>query len=244
MFPILFKCQFFTVYTYGVFVAIAFIVSTVLLTRQARRAGLDEEVINNLCILLLISGIISARLFYIVLNIGYFVAHPAEVFKLQHGGLVWFGGFIGALMCGYAYMKYKKLDTMSMLDLFVPYVALGQAIGRVGCFFNGCCYGREASWGIFSPASGLTLVPSQLFDSLTLFFVFLALRFMQKNIGGGRVFSMYLILASSQRFLMEFMRGDQRPFYFGLSIFQWISAGLFLTGVFCYLIIPWKKKSV
>ncbi|HAJ57042.1 MAG TPA: prolipoprotein diacylglyceryl transferase [Candidatus Omnitrophica bacterium] len=244
MLPILFKCQFFTVYTYGVFVAIAFIVSTVLLTRRARGAGLSEEAVYNLCILLLASGIISARLFYIVLNLDYFAADPFEVFKLQHGGLVWFGGLIGAVICGFIYMRYKKLSFVPMLDLFVPYVALGQAIGRLGCFFNGCCYGREAVWGIFFPVHGRALIPSQLFDSLTLFFIFLFLRFMQKRLTGGRVFLMYLILASAQRFIMEFVRGDERPFYLSLSVFQWISTGLFLTGIFCYLFLSWKKKSV
>jgi phosphatidylglycerol:prolipoprotein diacylglycerol transferase len=244
MLPILYKCDFFTIYTYGVFVAIAFIVSTVLLSREAKRTGQNEDIIYNLCVLLLISGIVSARLFYIFLNWDYFAGDLAEIFKINHGGLVWFGGLIGAAMSALIFMKYKKLSVVSTLDLFVPYVALGQAIGRLGCFFNGCCYGREAEWGIYFPVHGHTLVPSQLFDSLTLFLIFLALRFMQKRAKGGQVFSMYLILASAQRFLIEFIRGDERPFYFSLSIFQWISAGLFIVGIFCYLFVSWKKKSV
>ena len=98
---------------------------------------------------------------------------------LQHGGLVWFGGFIGALLCSLVFLKVKKLPVLDLLDLLVPYAALAQAIGRIGCFFNGCCYGKECSLGFYFPVHARILFPSQLLDSLTLLFIFIFLRLIQ-----------------------------------------------------------------
>lgn len=231
MFPVLFKGPFFTIYTYGVFVALAFVVCSWLIVREARRRRLNAEAIYNLSLVLLFGGIVAARLFYCVLNVDYFLRHPLEIFMLHHGGLVWFGGFAGALLCGFIFLKHKRMPVLAALDLFAPYVALGQAIGRMGCFFNGCCYGRESAWGIYFPVHDAVLIPSQLIDAATLFVVFLILR-SRLCAKSGAVFSFYLVLASLQRFLLEFIRADARPFYVGLSIFQWIAIGIFACGVF------------
>ncbi|OIO35686.1 MAG: prolipoprotein diacylglyceryl transferase [Candidatus Omnitrophica bacterium CG1_02_44_16] len=236
MLPILFKCPFFTVYSYGVFVALAFLVSSFLLMKEARQRKLNENTIYDLCIFLLISGIISARLFYVFLNWGEFRANLFEIAMLQHGGLVWFGGLIGAVVFGVVFIRSKKMPLFSTLDLFAPYIILGQAIGRIGCFFNGCCYGMESKWGIYFPVHHATLFPSQLLDCLTLLIVFLILRSVRVA-REGLIFSYYIMLASLQRFLMEYARNDVRPFYFNLSIFQWISMGLFLCGLVLYLIL-------
>ncbi|MFH0941207.1 MAG: prolipoprotein diacylglyceryl transferase [Candidatus Omnitrophota bacterium] len=236
MLPILYKCPFFTVYTYGVFVALAFLVSSSLLIKEARTRKLNENTIYELCIFLLISGIISARLFYVFLNWGEFKANLIEIVMLQHGGLVWFGGLIGAVISGVVFIRSKKMPLFSTLDLFAPYVILGQAIGRIGCFFNGCCYGVESKWGIYFPVHHATLFPAQLLDCLTLIIVFIVLRSMRAR-RTGVIFSYYLMLASLQRFLMEYARNDPRPFYFNLSIFQWISLGLFFCGSVLYLIL-------
>ncbi len=241
--PILYQCGLFTIYTYGVFVALAFLVSTFLLMKESRRKNFDENFIYNLCIVLLVGGIISARLFYVFLNWDYFKNSLGEIAMLQHGGLVWFGGLIGAFVCGVIFIRIKRMSVLPLLDLLAPYVSLGQAIGRIGCFFNGCCYGRETHWGIYFPAHGLTLFPSQIIDSLTLLVIFVILRLLQKSSGKGKIFAFYVILASLQRFFMEFLRGDIRPFYFGLSIFQWISIALFGCGLFFYFALSWKRRA-
>jgi phosphatidylglycerol:prolipoprotein diacylglycerol transferase len=242
--PILFKCGIFTIYTYGVFIAIGFLAATTFLLSQARKRGLKEDLFYNLCICLLLSGIVGARIFYVVLNWDFFKDNLVEVFMLNHGGLVWFGGLFGALLCGLYYMKVKGLAFLQTFDLLVPAVALAQAIGRIGCFFNGCCYGKESSFGIYFPSQGKTLFPSQILDAMTLFFVFIVLRRLAEKGKKGETFSFYLILSGAQRFLMEFVRGDVRPFYFHLSIFQWISMGLSLAGLVVYLkVVVWMKKS-
>ena len=245
MLPILYKCGFVTVYTYGVFVALAFFVTTSLLSFDAKKRHLDENALYNLCIVVLLCGIIFARIFYVALNWDFFKENPVEIIQLQHGGLVWFGGLIGALGCALIYLRIKKMPLLETMDFMVPYIALGQSIGRIGCFFNGCCYGKETTtWGIYFPVHGQILFPSQILDSLTLLLIYFLLKAVSQGRAKGIIFSLYLVLAGLQRFLMELLRGDQRPFYFGLSIFQWISTGLFVAGLILYLKFTWKKKTV
>ncbi len=245
MCPILLKTRFFTIYSYGVFVALAFLASSWLLTREARRRHLDENLIYNLCLLSLASGIIFARAFYVVLRWDEFRADLWEILRLNHGGLVWFGGFIGATLAAVCFARWKRLSAVATLDLFVPFVALGQSIGRLGCFFNGCCYGRPTPWGFYFPSHAERLFPSQLIDSFTLLVLFIFLRGVQEKGRRGLTVAAYLAGAGLQRFLMEFLRADERPFYAGLSIFQWISLGVFVLGVLSgTAAILWKKKEV
>lgn len=246
MMPVLYKCNFFTIYTYGAFVAAAFLVSTSLALQEAKRRRMDENLIYNLTIVLLVGGVVFARLFYIGLNWAYFYENISETIMLQHGGLVWFGGLIGAVISGFAFIKIKRMPVLETLDLLAPYAALAQAIGRIGCFFNGCCYGIESKWGVYSSVFARTLFPSQLLDSLTLLLIFAVLRLLPGKRRAGEIVCFYLILASLQRFFLEFVRGDVRPFYFSLSIFQWISLGLFLLGLVLYFFVrkcSWKKKA-
>jgi len=241
--PVLFECPLFSVYTYGVFVAFGFFVSTFLISIEARRKHWDENAIFNLCLLILFSGIVFARLFYVALNLDYFRENWLEIVMLQHGGLVWFGGFLGATAACLAFIKIKKLPLGETFDLLVPYVALGQSLGRIGCFFNGCCYGKPWDFGIFFPVHGATLFPSQLVDSFTLLIIFVVLKIVSmKKKKTGMVFAFSFVLFGLQRFLMEFIRGDERPFYFSLSIFQWISLFVSAVGMIT-LIYLWKKKS-
>jgi phosphatidylglycerol:prolipoprotein diacylglycerol transferase len=186
---------------------------------------------------------VFARLFYVALNLDYFTENWLEIVMLQHGGLVWFGGFLGATVSCLLFIRIKKLPLGVTLDLLVPYVALGQSLGRIGCFFNGCCYGKPFGHGIYFPVHGATLFPSQLVDSLTLLMIFVILRIWAKvSKRDGEVFALSFVFFGLQRFLMEFIRGDERPFYFSLSIFQWISLFVSVVGIIA-LIYLWKKKS-
>lgn len=242
--PVLFKFGILTIYTYGVFVALAFFVVSVLLTREARRANIDENMVYNLCLLLLVSGIAGARVFYVVLNGREFSAHPLEILMLNHGGLVWFGGLFGAAAAFVVFVRHKRASLVNTLDLFAPYVALGQAIGRIGCFFNGCCYGKPCSWGIYFPIHGEKLFPSQIVDAVTLFVLFVVLQRMKSwQLSKGLIIVTYLMGAGIQRFLLEFLRGDPKPFYGPFSIFQWIGLGVFVVGAIIGVFL-WKKKTV
>jgi phosphatidylglycerol:prolipoprotein diacylglycerol transferase len=232
MAPVLFKWGFITIYTYGVFVALAFLVTTGLIAREARQSRFDESAVYNLCLLLLVSGIAGARFFYVLLNWHEFSDKPLEILMINHGGLVWFGGLIGATVAGFLFIRAKRFSPGEILDLFAPYVALGQAIGRIGCFFNGCCYGIVCPIGFYSAVHHARLFPSQLLDAFTLFYLYVLLQKMKSSRKRvGIIFAWYLMGAGIQRFLLEFLRGDPKPFFGALSVFQWISIGVFAAGV-------------
>lgn len=224
MCPILFNLGPLTIYSYGFFLAFAFFISTTLLARQAKKRGVEPDFIFNLCFICLSAGVIGARLFFIILNFSFFKDNPAEIIMLNHGGLVWYGGLISAVACGSAYVKFKKAALLSILDLLVPYLALAQGIGRIGCFLNGCCYGKL--W----QAQNI-LYPTQLISSLVMLFVFLILRILQeRDLKKGCLFSLYLILYSGKRFFIEFLRGDSPTVFLNLTVFQLISIGIFLLS--------------
>ncbi len=164
MIPVFFKCHFFSIYSYGVFVGLAFLTATSLLLKEARRKRFHEDFVYDFCIVLLASGIICARLLYVVLNWSSFKNNLWEIFMLAHGGLIWYGGLAGAMVCGCLFIIKKKQSILKIFDLFIPYIALAQCIGRIGCFFNGCCYGKESEFGVYFPVHERVFFPSQIFD--------------------------------------------------------------------------------
>jgi phosphatidylglycerol:prolipoprotein diacylglycerol transferase len=228
----------FTVYSYGMTLAVAVVVCAALMGREAQRVGTTREVVYDLIFWLVFGGIVGARIFYILLNWKLFRGHPAEMFMIQHGGLAWQGGLTGGALIGWGYIKKRSLPLGKTLDLAAPYIALGHAIGRIGCFLNGCCYGREVSWGVYFPAQGAHLHPTQLYDVGALFLLFLVLKYLQKQVWpAGQLFACYLILASVQRFINEFFRGDHQNVFWGLSVYQWVSIGIFGTGLVLWAFI-------
>lgn len=250
MYPILLKIGFIHIYSYGLMVGCAFFISAFCLSRRAARAGFKEDFFWNLCFWALIGGIAGGRLVYIILNFQFFRDNPPEVFMLWHGGLVWYGGLLGGILCALAYVKLKKERIARVLDELAPFVALGHSIGRIGCFLNGCCYGRPAAWGIYFPAHNDYLIPAQLFSSLDLLAIFIILRVIQERAPAcrqtghrqGFIFVAYLLLSSLERFLMEFLRNDSAPIFYGLTIFQIISSAIFLITLCLWTIILLSHK--
>ena len=139
MFPVICKFGPFTVYSYGLMLAVAVAVCSILLSRDARKAGIPADTIFDLVFWVMLSGLLGARLFFILTNWDLFAQEPLEMIKIQNGGLSWQGGLILGSLAGMGYVKRKRLPLLQMLDLSAPYLALGQAIGRIGCFLNGCC---------------------------------------------------------------------------------------------------------
>jgi len=232
-----------TIYSYGLMLAIAVVVSTLLLARDAHRSNINADIIFDLVFWAVISGIVGARMFYIALNYPFFLKHPSEIIMVQNGGLAWQGGLILGSIVVMLYIKSKKLPLSTMLDVLVPYLALGQSIGRVGCFLNGCCYGRAFDGGIYFPVHDATLHPTQLYLSAGFFLIFLILKKYQRfSEIPGLVFASYLILASSLRFGVEYFRADHEIFFLGLSIFQFVCFGVLLFA-FCFVYAMLIKHS-
>ncbi|MDP8265460.1 MAG: prolipoprotein diacylglyceryl transferase [Candidatus Aceula meridiana] len=221
MHPILFQIGPVTIYSYGAMLAVALIVCSLLLGQEAKRKGIDPDIIVDLIFWLAAWGIVGSRIFFVILNFSFFKKNLFEILMVHHGGLAWQGGLIFASLAGIIFIKRKKLLFWETLDLVAPYVALGQAIGRIGCFLNGCCYGQPSTCGIYFPVHQDILYPTQLYSSFALILIFVVLKFCQKfNPPHGQIFFWYFILASVQRFFIQFLRADYDPIFLGLGIFQ------------------------
>jgi len=233
----------FTIYSYGLMLVLAFFVSSYLASRQAKREGIDPDLIFNLCFLVFISGIIGARVFYVLNNLSSYLRNPLEIIMLQHGGLAWFGGVIFGSLAAILFIRKSKLGVFRVLDLLIPFIALGQAIGRIGCLLNGCCFGRVSNFGIYFKVFDQVLIPTQLYSSLLLLLIFFVLRFMQdrKHLP-GQILCAYLFLYSIKRFFIEYFRNDTPRIFYGLTIFQLLSLAMFVVSLLILIKIAYDKK--
>jgi phosphatidylglycerol---prolipoprotein diacylglyceryl transferase len=230
MFPRLFQIGSYSQATYGVLVALAFLAALSVISRLARRAGLNSDVVVNLGIVCGLSAIAGAKIF--------------SLSSLQAGG-VFYGGLIAALIAAMVYMRRHKLPALPTADVFAPGIALGHGIGRLGCFAAGCCWGRPTKlpWGVtFTNPLAQQLVgvpldvkmhPTQLYESAAEFLIFGVLYWrIRRQHAPGAIISLYLILYSTVRFLVEFVRYHEQPNPFGgpLNTSQWISLALAALG--------------
>lgn len=234
----------FTVYSYGLMLVLAFMMSSALAALEARRQNIAPEIIFNLSFLILVSGIIGARLFYIIENAGYYIKEPLQILMLQRGGLSWFGGLITGVIFSVAYLVKKHLSVYKILDLIAPFAALGQAVGRIGCLLNGCCFGKVTDrFGLYFKTHEAVLIPTQIYSSLLLILIFIILRFLQdKPHREGKIFFAYLFLYSLKRFFMEFWRADNPVIFFGLTLFQMISVVIFISSAIKLILIKGQKS--
>src|SRR5208282_5939882 len=232
MHPILFTIGPVTIYSYGVMLATAVLVCTYLLSLDARRYKISRETAYDLVFWCMLWGIIGARIFYVFIEWSYFSDNLLEIPMLQKGGLAWQGGFLGGALAGVWFARSRKLSLRPLIDLVAPYIALGQSIGRIGCFLNGCCYGKPVSWGIYFPTHHAKLYPTQLFECVALFIIFLILKKAQRGPHqAGFIFIFYLWLAAIERFIVEFYRADHDLLWGGLSLAQFIALGVFAAGL-------------
>jgi len=220
----------FTVYSYGAMLALAFFVAVSFASMEAKRQGLKPDFIFNLYFIVFIFGIIGARIFFVLENLSYYLKSPLEIILVNRGGMSWFGGFFLGLASGIIYIRRKNERVYKVLDLGVPFLALAQSLGRIGCFLNGCCFGKG-------------LIPAQLISSLLLLLIFVILRLLQsKPHREGQVFYAYLFLYSIKRFLMEFARADNKIIIFNLTLFQLISIFVLVFSAFRLASYLKKKK--
>ena len=234
MHPILFHFGVFTFYSYGLMLALGFLAATTLAGRRASRVGLDPTRIQTLGGVALLAGIAGARAAYVLLNGPMFRSHPVEIFRLYHGGLVFYGGLAAGLLAGAAYLRRARLPLWKSVDLMIPPLVLAHAIGRIGCFLNGCCYGKPSMlpWAVAFPAEGIPRHPTQLYESGALVLLFFFLKGLERrNPQPGSIALTYGFGYGAWRLLIEFLRGDNPIVAFGLTPFQWASIPLvFVCG--------------
>ena len=221
MHPVLYKTPYFTIYSYGVCVAIAIALAWALTVWLSRRTSYPASQATDLLFVSFVFGMLGARLFYVFQHAGEYAGRWHAVFFLQEGGLVWYGGFLAAVAAAMLYAKLRGLSALAWADFFSPILALAHAVGRVGCFLNGCCFGRAGH--------PVQLYESALLVALSLFLF--AVYFRRKKT--GETFGYYLVGYGQLRFSLEFLRGDQQVWGV-LTIPQWIS--LFLIGAGVWLL--------
>jgi len=245
MHPILVEFGFIKIFTYGLLVATGFFVAILLAGRQGKKEGLDQQKIMDLAFYVLVAALVGGRLLYIVVEYRYFLDNPMEVLKFWKGGLVFYGGFIGAFSVGFWYVRKHQLPVWKVGDIVAPSIAIGQAIGRWGCFFAGCCYGvrTDVPWAItFSDPKSLApldipLHPTQIYLSLNALVIYGILVWLRKRKKfEGQVFWTYGILYSIGRFIIEYYRGDDRGYAVEsmLSTSQFIGIFILLLSVFMW----------
>lgn len=248
MHPVLFKIGFLTVYTYGLFVFLGILAGYLFSLKEASLYKIPKEVISDLVFWTIVVGFLSSRLGYIIINWDYFLIQPLQ-FIFSSGGFNFYAGFLGGLIFLTFFLKKKKIPLLKTLDLLSPSLALGHSLGRIGCFFYGCCYGRptESFWGVQFPASspagalGVRVIPTQLISSFFLLIIFMVLLLIRdRKPPGGRVFFSYLILYGVFRFIIEFYRGDCVYYFLNLSLAQWFSLGLILFSTASLILVKPK----
>jgi phosphatidylglycerol:prolipoprotein diacylglycerol transferase len=240
--PIAFHIGSFAVHSYGVMMALAFLAGLWTATRRARHDQIPGERIADVTLWVMVGAILGARIVYVTTYWKTeFADQPlSEIFMIQHGGLVYYGGLIGASIAGTIYVVWKKLPLWKIADIFAPSIALGSVFGRIGCLLNGCCYGRacDLPWAIRFPADhetgGLPVHPTEIYDALLnlVLYVFLAWLFRRKKFD-GQVFATYLIIYAVFRAIVEYFRGDYPPdhIHFGLTSAQLVSVPIFIIGL-------------
>jgi len=256
MHPVLIKIGWFTVYSFGFMLAASFLAGIYISSVRAKRLGVDPQLVLDLSVYLIVSGVVGSRLLYVAFHIDEY-RNLVDVFALWQGGATLYGGFALALMVGYIFCKKRNAGFLLMGDIFGPALVLGIGLTRVGCFLSGCCFGRETArlWGVSFPADSpagefareiaaergvesVALHPSQLYDSILAVLTFSLLIVLRKRLTKrGATFGLMLLAYGTSRFVVDFFRYYEHNMRFGggFNLNQIVSAALCVAGAYLLL---------
>ena len=253
MHKIAFQFGGFTIYWYGVFVALGFLAGLWTASRRALRHGIRAESIVDLGPWLILGTLVGARGLYVL---SYwredFAGKPFwQIFNIRGGGLVFYGGLIGASLACVLYVRWKKLPLWKTADILAPSIALGHAFGRIGCLMNGCCYGRACAlpWAIQFPYGHATypnrVHPTEIYEAALDFvlYLFLAWLFRRKRFD-GQIFAVYLLCYAVLRAFVESFRGDYTTYYLGghATPAQVLSIFIFMAGALLWRALSGRES--
>ncbi|HET9952129.1 MAG TPA: prolipoprotein diacylglyceryl transferase [Candidatus Eisenbacteria bacterium] len=259
MHPTLLKFQGIELHSYGLLLAIAFLLGIQIFVARARARGLPEDAMHTLSLWLLVLAIGGARVLFVLTHWREYAADPLAILRLWEGGLILYGGYLAAIGGGILYLRRRKIPVWRVGDAAAPSMALGIAIGRLGCFMNGCCYGlpTHLPWGVHFPPEtlasytfpGMAIHPSQLYlsgSSFILFAVILALDRTRRF--DGWLFWSYIAIDAVVRILIDFTRyydetaviGTMGPLTFNMN--QVLSAGLILLSALMLAILSRRRE--
>jgi phosphatidylglycerol:prolipoprotein diacylglycerol transferase len=252
MYPTILKIANFQIYSYGVLLFISFLLGTKLVEMRAKKFGVESSKITDLALLTLIMVVAGARLLYVIFHWTEFNHDLIGIIAFWRGGLgglMFYGGFVLALLVGIFYIRKEKMPIYKMLDAVAPAIVLGEAITRIGCFLNGCCFGKPTNsfLGCLFPRNSpagytfhVPIQPTQLYSSLAGFILFIAALILEKKrLRDGLLFGIIMIFYALFRFGIDFVR------YYENSSNFWVNqviALTFFTGAVIFTIYILKKK--
>ena len=255
MHPILFEIGEFPVYTYGLLLAGAYLIGLQFALIRARTRGLDPNRVMDLGIWIIVSALLGAKLLLLIVEFDKFGTNPDELLNLARSGGVFYGGLIAAVAVALWYLRRHRMPVWTVTDVFAPGIALGHVIGRLGCLFAGCCFGRptDVPWAItfhseFAARNvgtplGIPLHPTQLYEAgAELLILVLLLATERKGRPfPGRTFWGYMLLYGISRFIIEFYRNDPRGMVGDLSTSQFVSLLLVPLSIIMLVVLSRRR---
>jgi phosphatidylglycerol:prolipoprotein diacylglycerol transferase len=249
VYPELFEIAGQKIHSYGFFIALGYVCALLLGRWLAKSRGLDPAPFMDLAFIAIVSGVIGARLFYVITAPSEFIDRPGAIFDFWNGGLVFYGGFLLATGACFAYGLYRRMPVGLSCDIVLTGVAFAHAFGRIGCFAAGCCHGSACSlpWGMVNPSGfvapslkGVPLHPVQLYESFLLFALtgLLVWLIRGRKLRDGNAGLLYLTGYAAIRFVLEMFRADEdRGTVLGgwLSTSQGVALFLFALGAALFL---------
>lgn len=232
MHPVLIELGPLVIRWYGLMIAVACVLGIWLAGKEAERKGINKDKIQDFFLYIIFGALIGARFYYVAFSDwAYFSDNPLSVFAIWQGGLAIHGGVLGGVLVGLFYTRRKKVSFWKFADMVAPSLILGQAIGRIGCFFNGDAHGYPTNlpWGlVYSPESpagqmfpGQPLHPTQLYEMVFNLMIFVVLWKVRKKIKvDGQLFFLYVILYSVIRIFVEHFRADKLTYFGDISSAQ------------------------
>jgi len=239
--PVAFSILGIDVMWYGVLISLGVLLGVLVALRECKRVGFKEEDLLDFLLFAIPAGIIGARAYYVIFSWDFYSQNLGQIINIRNGGLAIHGGLIAGAIVSIIFCKKRKINVWQILDIVIPSVALGQAIGRWGNFINQEAYGGPTNlpWGII--VDGVKVHPTFLYESIIDFCVFIFLMWFRKNKrqNQGEVFALYLVFYSIGRFFVEGLRTDSLMFL-NMRVAQLISLGLVLVGITIFMYL---KKS-
>ena len=240
-----------TIHFYSIFFLLGLVAGCLIFVYSNPKLKKYREQLLDCYLYILIGILLGSKLMYVLLHVQDYVEDFSRIWTDFRRGFAFYGGFIGAIIAVLLFFRKKKLPIWAFVDSAAPAIPLGHAIGRIGCIFAGCCYGTptDLPWGIIYPTScpiapsGVSLHPYPVYELLLNLVLFGTLMLLRNKVKvGGRLMSMYLIGYSLIRFGLDYVRGDFKEYYFGLSDSQWISIIMFVIGVVAFILLKLKKE--
>jgi len=246
MHPVFIKIGSFAIYSYGAIIALGVFISSALFQKFALQEGYTRKEISETIFWVVVWGILGGRILHIFAHFAYYYRYPLDIIKIRNGGLAIQGAIISSFVFLVIYSKTKRMRLFKTIDLFALVAPIGQAIGRIGCFLNGCCYGKPTDFftGIKFPLLEQKVHPTQLYYAFCYFLLFfILLKFYKKKSQDGEILGLYLLSFGIMRYLIDFLRGDMFLTSFELTSTQLFGILFFFLGGtwFSFLLLKQKK---